>query len=78
LLFWDYYGIIADNMNMEGLTIAEMSELLGIPYETAKVRLFRAGIKPITKDALYDRSALEAIRNVPGKGRPKKPPITDK
>jgi hypothetical protein len=57
---------------MEGLTIAEMAEMLGIPYETAKVRLFRAGIKPITKDALYDKSALEAIRNVPGRGRPPK------
>jgi hypothetical protein len=58
--------------NMEGLTIAEMAEILDIPYETAKVRLFRAGIKPITKDALYDKSALEQIRNVPGKGRPPK------
>lgn len=57
---------------MEGLTIAEMAEMLAIPYETAKVRLFRAGIKPVTKDALYDKSALEAIRNVPGKGRPPK------
>jgi hypothetical protein len=72
LLFWDYYGIIADIFSMEGLTITEMSELLGIPYETAKVRLFRAGIKPITKDALYEKSALEAIRDVPGKGRPPK------
>jgi hypothetical protein len=59
---------------MEGFTIAEMSDLLGIPYETAKVRLFRAGIKPMTKDALYDKSALEAIRNVPSRGRPPKAP----
>jgi hypothetical protein len=57
---------------MEGLTVAEMAEILSIPYETAKVRLFRAGIKPITKDAVYDKSALDAIRNVPGKGRPPK------
>jgi hypothetical protein len=57
---------------MEGLTITEMAEILGIPYETTKVRLFRAGIKPVTKDALYDKSALETIRNVPGKGRPPK------
>jgi hypothetical protein len=63
---------------MEGLTIAEIAEALGIPYETAKVRLFRAGIKPKTKDALYDHSALEAIRNVPGKGRPKKATDEDK
>jgi hypothetical protein len=32
----------------------------------------RLGIKPITKEALYDVSALEAIRNVPGRGRPAK------
>ena len=50
-----------------------MAEMLGINLKTAKLRLFRAGIKPVTKDALYDKSALEAIRNVPGKGRPKKP-----
>jgi hypothetical protein len=62
--------------NVEGLTITEMAKELGIPYETAKIRLFRAGIKPITKEALYDKSALEAIRTVPGKGRPRKNPST--
>ncbi len=65
-------------MDVEGYTIAEMAEMLGIPYETAKVRLFRANIKPMTKDALYEKSALEAIRNVPGKGRPKKQAESEK
>ena len=51
----------------------EMAELLSVPVKTVNMRLFRAGIKPITKDAVYDKSALEAIRSVPGKGRPKKP-----
>jgi hypothetical protein len=56
----------------EYLTISEMAERLEITYLTAKQRLLRAGIKPVTKDVLYDTSALEAIRNVPGKGRPPK------
>jgi hypothetical protein len=61
-------------MKMEGYTMSEMAELLDVPVKTVNMRLFRAGIKPMTKDALYDKSALETIRNVPGKGRPKKTP----
>jgi hypothetical protein len=63
-----------ENMKLAGeyLTISEMAERLEITYLTAKQRLLRAGIKPVTKDVLYDKSALEAIRNVPGKGRPPK------
>ena len=59
-------------MRMEGYTASEMAEMLGINLKTAKLRLFRAGVKPITNESLYDKSALEAIRNVPGKGRPPK------
>jgi hypothetical protein len=57
----------------EYLTISEMAERLKITYLTAKQRLLRAGIKPVTKDVLYDKSALEAIRNVPG-GPPQEDP----
>jgi predicted ArsR family transcriptional regulator len=57
---------------MEGMTITEMAEILGIAPNTVMQRLYVAKIKPITKEALYDKSALEAIRNVPGKGRPPK------
>jgi hypothetical protein len=59
-------------LNGEYLTISEMAEKLEITYLTAKQRLLRAGIKPVTKDVLYEKSALEAIRNVLGKGRPAK------
>jgi len=57
---------------MEGFTLVELSEELGIPQKTVEMRLFRAGIKPLMRGAIYDKTALEAIRNVPGKGRPPK------
>jgi hypothetical protein len=57
---------------MEGMTITEMAEILEIAPNTVMQRLYVAKIKPITKEALYDKSALEAIRTVPGKGRPPK------
>jgi predicted ArsR family transcriptional regulator len=60
---------------MEGLTIKEMAEILGITPDAVQQRLLVAKIKPLTKDAVYDKSALELIRNVPGKGRPRKPKL---
>jgi hypothetical protein len=57
---------------MEGYTMTEIAGLLKVPVKTVNMRIFRAGIKPMTKDALYDKSVLEAIRNVAGKGRPPK------
>ena len=50
-----------------------MAAELGIERNAVMQRLFVAKIKPVTKEAMYDKSALEAIRNVPGKGRPPKP-----
>jgi len=57
---------------MTGLTIDEIAEELGIAPSAAYIRLNKADIKPICYKALYDPSALEAIRDVPGKGRPRK------
>jgi hypothetical protein len=57
---------------MEGMTIGEMAAILGIAPNTVMQRLYVAKIKPISKEAIYDKSALEAIRNVPGRGRPPK------
>ena len=56
----------------EGWTTSEMAVELGIEPNAVRQRLYVAKIKPITAEAIYDKSALEAIRNVPGKGRPKK------
>jgi hypothetical protein len=62
----------SNDMFADGLTINEMAEMLDLPRNTVVQRLHVAGIKPITKEAIYDKSALEAIRSVPGKGRPPK------
>jgi hypothetical protein len=55
----------------EYITIQEMAKKLGIPPNTVKQRLFQHEIKPVSKDALYELSSLEAIKNIP-MGRPKK------
>jgi DNA-directed RNA polymerase specialized sigma24 family protein len=57
---------------MEGLTLTEMSNILGLPPKTVERRIQRAGLKPLTREATYASEVLEKIRNVPGKGRPKK------
>jgi predicted ArsR family transcriptional regulator len=58
--------------DMKGMTIDEIAEELGIPWKTAHKRIETLGIKPLSYKALYDRSVVEQIRNVPGKGRPPK------
>jgi hypothetical protein len=60
------------NMKIEGLTVQEIADALNISYNTAHKRLERSGIQPLTTGAIYPKEALEAIRNTPGKGRPKK------
>jgi hypothetical protein len=62
---------------MDEMTIKEISEVLGITPGATKIRLQRTGIKPIKmvgQTGIYDPSAIEAIRDVRGKGRPPKQP----
>ena len=58
----------------EFFTVKEMAGRIGISANTTKHRIFELGLKPVSKDALYTAEDLEAIRNVPGKGRPKSKP----
>jgi hypothetical protein len=60
-------------MIVEGTTIKEMAAKLGRKPSLVKHQLFVAGIKPLIREAIYPLDTLEAIRNVPGKGRPRKP-----
>jgi len=50
-----------------------MAEVLGIKPDSVLKRLQKAGIEPITRAVLYDKSALEVIRKAPPPGRPRKP-----
>jgi predicted ArsR family transcriptional regulator len=56
-----------------GITISEIAKELGLNRHTVEQRLIKAGIKPITYEALYDPSALDVVKNSPGRGRPAKP-----
>jgi hypothetical protein len=75
LQFYKVYGILSDIVNVEGLTIREIAEILNIPPGTAKTRLFNRGVKPKIKAGktnLYDNSAIDLIKEVSKGGRPKK------
>jgi hypothetical protein len=58
---------------MKGMTIDEIAVALEITSKTAHKRLERAGIKPISYKALYEPSAVDAIRTTSKGGRPRKP-----
>ena len=57
--------------SMEGETLTEMAEVLGVPQRTVERRIQRAGIRPISREALYPKGTLEKIRDAKV-GRPPK------
>jgi hypothetical protein len=63
---------------MEGLTINEMCEALNLPFKTVEARIQRAGIKPITRQAVYPSETLEIIKNIKMGRPPKAKPAPDK
>ena len=56
---------------MEGLTVSEIAKELGISVDATRKRIETAEVKPITREALYDRSILKVLADVK-MGRPKK------
>jgi hypothetical protein len=60
-----------ESMEAKGWTVREMAAELGIPEHTVQVRVSRAGIKPITREAIYPPDTLDRIREAP-MGRPPK------
>jgi len=59
---------------MQGITASEMAEKLKLPKDTIRRRLLRAGRRPFSQEALYTNEDFEAIKDSPGKGRPKAAP----
>jgi hypothetical protein len=62
---------------MEGITIDEMCKELKLPFKTVEGRIQRAGIKPMTRQALYPSETLDQIKNIVI-GRPPKTAAADK
>ena len=58
---------------MEGITVSEMAVKTGLKPKTILTRLRTLGIKPITKEAIYELSALNALEEMRPIGRPPKP-----
>jgi len=54
-------------------TINDMAAQTGETPKTIYQRIFRADIKPVAPDALYDQAAFDFIKNSRPKGRPRKP-----
>jgi hypothetical protein len=61
------------NMEAKGWTVREMAAELKIPEHTVQVRISRAGIKPITREAIFPPDTLDRIREAPMGRPPKKP-----
>jgi len=61
---------------MEGITVSEMAEKTGLKPKTILTRLRTLGIKPITKEAIYEPSALKALEEMRSVGRPSKKPAS--
>jgi hypothetical protein len=60
---------------MDELTVKDMADSLGIPTETVKSRIKRAKVAPVRyvgPTAIYPPEAVDIIRNVPARGRPRK------
>jgi uncharacterized protein YjcR len=69
------YATISDMKDMEGFTVKEIVEKLGITPDTAKKRLQKHGIKPIKyagPTAMYEETAVAKIRVSAPVGRPPK------
>jgi hypothetical protein len=73
--FFSHFFKIFRKINMEakGWTVREMAVELEIPEHTVQVRISRAGIKPITRGAIYPPDTLDRIRQAPMGRPPKKP-----
>ena len=60
---------------MTGLTLTEIANALGIEKWAAEKRLRKAGVKILTREAIYPPDAIERIKDAPPPGRPKNPVI---
>jgi hypothetical protein len=66
-----FFDIFADIKVMNGVTLTEIANALSIQKKAVEKRLQTAGIKPLTREAIYPPDTIERIRNI-RMGRPPK------
>jgi hypothetical protein len=69
--FLTFLVILSDKEIMEGMTVTEIAKALEISIDAARKRIETAGIRPITREAIYHPDVIEVLRDV-RMGRPKK------
>jgi hypothetical protein len=57
---------------MKGETLTEISKALGVEKWAVEKRIHKAGIKPLTREAVYPVGTIETVRNAAPIGRPPK------
>ena len=67
-----FYLIFMKINGVDFYTVKDMEEKSGKDTNTIKQWLFNHDIKPITKDAIYESSALKELLKASSPGRPKK------
>jgi transposase len=59
-----------DNRRMEGMTVSEIAKELKISVDAVRKRIETARIKPLSREAVYDKDAVKILKAVK-MGRPK-------
>jgi predicted ArsR family transcriptional regulator len=66
-----FFDMFADMVVMNGVTLTEIAAALGIQKKAVEKRLQTAGIKPLTREAIYPPDTIERIKDI-RMGRPSK------
>jgi predicted ArsR family transcriptional regulator len=56
---------------MEGMTVSEIAKELNISVDAVRKRIETAGIKPISREAIYNKDTVKILKAVK-MGRPRK------
>jgi predicted ArsR family transcriptional regulator len=63
---------------MEGMTVSEIAKELKITIDAVRKRIETAGVKPISREAVYDKEVVKILKDVKMGRPPKKAKTTKK
>ena len=71
ILFENSCILKTDNKGMEGMTVSEIAKELEISVDAVRKRIETAKIKPISREAVYDKEVVKILKDIK-MGRPRK------